>query len=83
MFDVVISIQNICQCEGAWTCSGCTMPWSNEDMFAAKVLLVQVTFHYILLVLGLWKSVIFELGATRVAISTLPDLVQCMKKIFH
>ena len=59
------------------------MPWSNEDMFAGKVLLVQVTFHYILLVLGLWKTVIFELGATRVAISTPTDLVQCMKKIVH
>ena len=31
------------------------MPWSNEDMFVEKVLLSQVTFCYLLLVLGLLR----------------------------
>ena len=40
-----------------------------------EVLLAQVTFYYVLYVLGLWKTVIIELGATGGAISAQIEIV--------
>ena len=52
------------------------MTWFSVDLFEEKVLFAQVTFQYLLLVLGIWKAVIFEFGATGGAISIGMELVQ-------